>query len=167
MCLYNVLLAGLVGIVLLWLLWDWGYQIPRKRNQVRMHFEILAALLESSVIRSRFFSDILSINGNYKGRKAGWICNVDPESSREIGLYIEPNCKLKIRFTFFYPHPTKQTVLSGNKIYFVPGAFQNLAHGRIVAEGIPAFTREEINDRLQELAAAAEIVETDPSYPKK
>ena len=67
MCPYNTLLAGLIGIVLLWLLWDWGYQIPRKRNQAKMHFEILATLLESVVIGSRFFSGILSIDGNYKG----------------------------------------------------------------------------------------------------
>ncbi len=136
------------------------YWFSRQYKNVKENFDAIAKLLDSPKIVSYFFNFIIKIEGYYKGRKAGWIFKAYQDNQRCTWLYVEPNCNIKRRYICIIdPKPTENTVLRGQKIYFIRGMFQDTIIGGLMRDNMPQFSVEDIKCMLDELSGAAEKVE--------
>lgn len=141
------------------------YVFSHGYKNAKENFNILASLIDSPRVYSRFFGLFLAVEGYYKGRKVGWsyFClrdDLDTDSRRSIRLFIEPKCRPKRTplISLTYPTPTKETYLKEHKIYFILPYLPFIAKTRMLL-----FNEQELIEILNKLTEAVAIVEANPS----
>lgn len=153
MCPQTSFLQFIVGILLLMLL----FQVMRIYKSAKANFKVLSKLLQSPQIN--WFLVFIRLEGFYKGRKivlTYWLLSGEG-AAQSVEFYIEPRCNLRRQkfICLSYPHPTKNTMLRGKRLYYIDRNFIKRADRERYAD-------QEFLDILKQLTQVAETIEKDP-----
>jgi len=132
----------------------------RQIESARCNARILSEVLQSVVNTDGFLKINFALEGFYKTRKVGYVYHLsDKQYNPYSRLFVEPKFFSHNRsqpwFRLWYFKPTPHTYLKGARIYYAgPLGFTRMTWG-----GLAVMRREDVQQVLEELVRAAELVE--------